>query len=281
MRTGGVEPPQREAAGLQPVELAGAQRPRELGWPNGLEPIPSGLTTPDAALHHGHHEAGTGTTGLEPAPSRLTNERSAQLSYAPEIARVGLNPRSRAHEAREDGPSSTALKTATPASPHGLQTASQATPQTPGGIRTRSFRIESPASSPFDHRGLVWPAGFETCIRPGYPKPGGCPSSLRPGVSRLRRQDSNLRLASNSRAFSPTRPRRNEERRQQDSNLRCLARLGHASWLGAEGEGVEPQGREAHPFSRRDTAPMAVLPGMAPAGVEPATSRLRGGCSAD
>jgi hypothetical protein len=214
-----------------------------------------------------------------------------------------LNPRSRAHEAREDGPSSTALKTATPASPHGLQTASQATPQTPGGIRTRSFRIESPASSPFDHRGLVWPAGFETCIRPGYPKPGGCPSSLRPGVSRLRRQDSNLRLASNSRAFSPTRPRRNEERRQQDSNLRCLARLGHASWLGAEGEGVEPQGREAHPFSRRDTAPMAVLPGdgpgrrrtcnlplkrrllcrlsygaesMWPAGIEPAPPRVSG-----
>jgi hypothetical protein len=92
VRTGGVEPPQREAAGLQPVELAGAQRPRELGWPNGLEPIPSGLTTPDAALHHGHHEAGTGTTGLEPAPSRLTNERSAQLSYAPKIARVGFEP---------------------------------------------------------------------------------------------------------------------------------------------------------------------------------------------
>jgi hypothetical protein len=31
MRTGGVEPPQREAAGLQPVELTGAQRPREFG----------------------------------------------------------------------------------------------------------------------------------------------------------------------------------------------------------------------------------------------------------
>jgi hypothetical protein len=32
-------------------------------------------------LHHGHHEAGT--TGLEPAASRLTSERSARLSYAP------------------------------------------------------------------------------------------------------------------------------------------------------------------------------------------------------
>ena len=32
-------------------------------------------------LHHGHHEAGT--TGLEPAASRLTSECSARLSYAP------------------------------------------------------------------------------------------------------------------------------------------------------------------------------------------------------
>jgi hypothetical protein len=34
-------------------------------------------------LHHGHHEE-AGTTGLEPAASRLTSERSARLSYAPE-----------------------------------------------------------------------------------------------------------------------------------------------------------------------------------------------------
>src|SRR4051812_42474015 len=40
-----------------------------------------------------------------------------------------------------------------------------------------------------------------------------------------------------------------------------------------------PQGREAHPFSRRDTAPVAVLPSMAPAGVEPAPCRLRVGRS--
>jgi hypothetical protein len=41
-------------------------------------------------LHHGHHEAGT--TGLEPAASRLTSERSARLSYAPGVARVGFEP---------------------------------------------------------------------------------------------------------------------------------------------------------------------------------------------
>src|SRR5262245_58138170 len=56
-------------------------------------------------------------------------------------------------------------------------------------------------------------------------------------------------------------------RRQQDSNLRTTLgrlrgsnalpfQLGHASTK-AEGEGVEPQGPRAHPFSRRDTAPMA------------------------
>jgi hypothetical protein len=41
-------------------------------------------------LHHGHHEAGT--TGFEPAASRLTSERSVRLSYAPEVARVGFEP---------------------------------------------------------------------------------------------------------------------------------------------------------------------------------------------
>ena len=34
-------------------------------------------------LHHSHHGTDTGTTGLEPAASRLTSECSAQLSYAP------------------------------------------------------------------------------------------------------------------------------------------------------------------------------------------------------
>ena len=41
-----------------------------------------------------------------------------------------------------------------------------------------------------------------------------------------------------------------------------------------------PKAVEAHPFSRRDTAPVAVLPRVAPAGVEPAPRRLRVGSSA-
>jgi hypothetical protein len=48
-------------------------------------------------LHHGHNEAGT--AGLEPAASRLTSERSAQLSYAPEGRnekwKAGSAPRNR------------------------------------------------------------------------------------------------------------------------------------------------------------------------------------------
>ena len=51
----------------------------------------------------------TGATGFEPAPSRLTSERSALFELRPQLRRWDSNPRSRAHEAREDGRSSTAL----------------------------------------------------------------------------------------------------------------------------------------------------------------------------
>jgi hypothetical protein len=49
VRTGGFEPPQPEAAGLQPVELANAPRPRE-GWPTGFEPAPRGSRPRNAAV---------------------------------------------------------------------------------------------------------------------------------------------------------------------------------------------------------------------------------------
>ncbi len=39
-------------------------------------------------LHHGHH--GAGTTGLEPAASRLTSECSPRLSYVPEGVEGGI-----------------------------------------------------------------------------------------------------------------------------------------------------------------------------------------------
>src|SRR5258708_40062010 len=42
MRTGGVEPPQREAAALQAVELAECSASASRGWPTGIEPVPRG-----------------------------------------------------------------------------------------------------------------------------------------------------------------------------------------------------------------------------------------------
>jgi hypothetical protein len=57
---------------------------------------------------------------------------------------------------------------------------------------------------------------------------------------KLRQQGSNLRFASNSRASCrSTTPERNAKRKERESN---------------------PRGPKAHPFSRRDTAPTAVLP---------------------
>ena len=72
---------------------------------------------PDSNRRRGDHgpecfhytTATAGTAGTEPAASRLTSERSTQLSYAPwEERGRDSNPRSRAHEAREDSRSSTA-----------------------------------------------------------------------------------------------------------------------------------------------------------------------------
>ena len=54
------------------------------GWPAGFEPAPAGLTTPGASVYTTATTKKRGRTGLEPAASRLTSERSARLSYAPE-----------------------------------------------------------------------------------------------------------------------------------------------------------------------------------------------------
>jgi hypothetical protein len=84
-RTGGVEPPQREATGLQPAELAGAQRPQE-GWPAGLEPALSGVTAPGASVYttttmSGDDRARTG--GLSPDKRVLSSsELRPRMSFA-------------------------------------------------------------------------------------------------------------------------------------------------------------------------------------------------------
>ena len=114
---------------------------------------------------------------------------------------------------------------------------------TPGGPRTRSFRVESPASSPVRPRGH--------------------------GMAKLRRQGSNLPLAINSRAscrldHAGTRAEvaglepANGSRRLRGSNA-LPRQLGHASTKRKERES-NPQGPRAHPFSRRDTAPVQSFP---------------------
>jgi hypothetical protein len=57
VRTGGVEPPQHEAAGLQPAELTGAQRPRGTRVAGRARTGACGDHNPGCfRLHHGHHE---------------------------------------------------------------------------------------------------------------------------------------------------------------------------------------------------------------------------------
>jgi len=138
---------------LQRGELSCAQRPQERVTDRARTGT-AGLTTPGAGLlHHSHHEAGT--TGLEPAASRLTSERSAHLSYAPSSA-GGI----RTHDlelmrlARTAAPLPRITDLAGRIrtcdlrcpKPVGWPTPLQPDTRTPGRIRTRSFRVESPAS---------------------------------------------------------------------------------------------------------------------------------------
>ena len=85
VRTGGVEPPQHEATGLQPAELTDAQRPQS-GVADRARTGASGLTLPDAAA--------------TPRPPRSGDDRSrtgnlspdkrviSQLSYVPAAPRL-------------------------------------------------------------------------------------------------------------------------------------------------------------------------------------------------
>ena len=86
MRTGGVEPPQREAAALRADGLANAQHPRASQVAGRTRTGAAGITTPNARRYT---TATAGTAGLEPTTSRLTSERSGPLSYAPIESRAG------------------------------------------------------------------------------------------------------------------------------------------------------------------------------------------------
>ena len=129
---------------------------------------------------------------------------------------------------------------------------------TPGGARTRSFRVEGPASSP-----------------------------VRPRGRELRRQGSNLRLTINSRASF----RLDYTGTNGGSRIRTCGRaphayalatrrhqpLGHASE--AEGEGVEPPRPRSPPAFETGYRAGGSPSKVAPAGVEPAPHRLRVGGS--
>ena len=159
MRTGGVEPPQPEATGLQPAELTFAQRPREEGRPTGFEPVPRGSRPRMLPLHHSHHDAMSGddrtrTGGLSPDKRLLS-----PLSYASVLRGWDSNPRSRAHEAREDSRSSTALRNTGLAGrsrtcdlrcpkPAGWPTPLQPGTRTPGGTRTRTSELRARRHNP-------------------------------------------------------------------------------------------------------------------------------------
>jgi hypothetical protein len=156
MRTGGVEPPQHEAAGLQPVELAVAQRPRG-GVAERIRTDTARLTTSGASRYTTATMNEAGTTGLEPATSRLTSECSPQLSYAPRGSAGGIRThdlelmrlaRTAAPLPRKSGRLESNQRFPDPKS--GGMTRFPTARKYPPRTRTRSFRVEGPASSPFD-----------------------------------------------------------------------------------------------------------------------------------
>src|SRR3954447_20604604 len=181
----------------------------------------------------------TGTTGLEPAASRLTSECSTQLSYAPK-KNVSSAGGIRTHDLelmrlartasplpRRSGRQESNLRSPVPETGGVARLPYSQMKSTPGGARTRSFRVEGPASSP-----------------------------VRPRGRELRRQGSNLRLAVNSRASCrSTTPER------------------------AEGEGLEPPRPGGPPVFETGYRACWQSFQVTPAGFEPARRRLRVGRS--
>jgi hypothetical protein len=90
-----------EAAGLQPVELTVA---RASAWLRGgrARTGASGVHDPDASVYT-TATMKRGRPDSNRQPFRPTSDCSPLLSYAPvEVARVGFEPTSRAHETREE-----------------------------------------------------------------------------------------------------------------------------------------------------------------------------------
>ena len=160
---------------LQPAELADAQRPQRKG------------DRPDSNRHREDHDLGccryttattkkAGTTGLEPAASRPDKRALCRLSYAPVITGCAGGIRTHGLELMRLARTASPLPRIWPAgvepavsgarSRRGGHSPTQPSRSTPGGTRTRSFRVEGPASSPVRPRGRGAPAaGIEPAPR--------------------------------------------------------------------------------------------------------------------
>ena len=147
---------------------------RMKGRPTGFEPVPRGSRPRMLPLHHSHHDGMSGddrtrTGGLSPDKRLLS-----PLSYASVLRGWDSNPRSRAHEAREDSRSSTALRNTGLAGrsrtcdlrfprPAGWPS-SPTTRRNPRRDSNPHLRVEGPASQPFDHGGKQGSGGRDrTC----------------------------------------------------------------------------------------------------------------------
>ena len=113
MRTGGVEPPQPRRQGYNLLSSPVLSVRKKGGRPDSNRHL-RGSRPRMLPLHHGHHvgkRRGRPDSNRRPLARRA--RRSPQLSYAPRWRGWDSNPRSRAHEAREDSHSSTALRCGT------------------------------------------------------------------------------------------------------------------------------------------------------------------------
>jgi hypothetical protein len=175
MRTGGVEPPQPRRQGYSLLSSPRAQRPRTAkgGRPGsnrrrrGSQPrvLPTTPRPPRA-----------GTTGLEPAASRLTSECSSHLSYIPDsaggIRTHGLELMRLARTAtplpRRSGRQESNLRSPAPEA-GGVAyspTARRSCKAPPAGLEPAASGLRARRHRPFDHGGTQAPAaGLEPASR--------------------------------------------------------------------------------------------------------------------
>ena len=150
---------QPEATRLQRAELADAQRPHDEGRPAGFEPTPLGSRPRMLPLHHDHHARWESTERIPTARGAPEGARTTT-----ELRGRDSNPRSRAHEAREDSRSSTARR-------HN---------DLVGWSRTSALRFPKPAGWPASLRPGAWacpphahelPGRTRTCAARGRSPP--------------------------------------------------------------------------------------------------------------